>query len=127
MAANVPPGLFLKPTEIVWYRIVFGYAPELALPFERFMRTSGAETSDRYGRVFATSLFWVVTRAMECPYCMGHCEMNWEVAGLDNGQIAARSRALSSEDWSRFPPAQQHAFAFARKLSQHPEQVTRKT
>lgn len=121
---QIPVGLFRGPSDIVWYRIVFGYAPELALPFERFMRTSGAETGNRYGRVFATSLFWVVTRAMDCAYCMGHCEMNWEVAGLDQKQIAERSRALSSHDWSAFDPKHQRAFAFARKLSQHPEQVS---
>ncbi len=122
--SKVPVGLFSKPTQITWYRIVFGYAPELALPFERFMRTAGAETGSRYGRVFGTSLFWVVTRAMECSYCMGHCEMNWEVAGLDAGQIASRSQALASADWSAFPVEQQVAFAFARKLSQYPEQVS---
>ena len=28
------------------------------------------------------------TRAIRCPYCMGHCEMNWEVAGLTRDEIA---------------------------------------
>ncbi len=123
--SNVPAGMFKGPSDIVWYRIVFGYAPELAIPFERFMRTAGAETSERYGRIFGTSMFWVVTRAMECAYCMGHCEMNWEVAGLSFDQIAQRSRALASDDWSAFSPQQQHAFAFARKLSQHPENISK--
>ncbi len=124
VAKNIPSGMFDRPSDIVWYRIVFGYAPELAIPFERFMRISGAETSGNYGRIFGTSLFWIVTRSVECPYCMGHCEMNWEVAGLSLDQIAERSRKLASEDWSGFPADQQRAFAFARKLSQAPASVT---
>lgn len=124
VAANLPNGMFDRPSDIVWYRIVFGYAPELAIPFERFMRISGAETSSNYGRIFGTSLFWIVTRSVECPYCMGHCEMNWEVAGLSLDQIAERSQKLASEDWSGFPEQQQRAFAFARKLSLAPDSVS---
>jgi alkylhydroperoxidase family enzyme len=35
----LPTGLFNGPSDIIWYRIVFGYAPELAVPYELFMRT----------------------------------------------------------------------------------------
>jgi hypothetical protein len=38
------------------------------------------------------------------------------VAGQSPSQIAERSKQLA-EDWSAFPPAEQAAFAFARKLS----------
>lgn len=120
LEANLPPGLFDGPSDIVWYRIVFGYAPELAGPYEVFMRTAGRETAQRHERVFGSSLFWVVTRAVDCAYCMGHCEMNWEVAGLSLDAIAERSRLLAGDDWSSFPVEQQHAFAFARKLSRTP-------
>jgi len=123
-ADSLPAGLFNGPSDIIWYRIVFGYAPELAVPYEMFMRTAGAETSPQWDRIFGSSLFWVVTRAVECPYCMGHCEMNWEVAGLTREQIAERSRVLASDDWSSFPPDQQRAFDFARKLSRTPWQVS---
>ncbi len=119
-ARSLPEGLIKKPTDIVWYRIVFGYAPELAVPFEIFMRTAGAEAATKYDRVFGGSLFWVVTRAINCPYCMGHCEMNWEVAGLTSAEIAERSRLLAGDDWSSFPAAQQHAFALGRKLTTAP-------
>ncbi len=124
LEVNLPEGMFNRPSDIVWYRIVFGYAHELAIPFERFMRTAGAESSGTYGRVFGTSLFWVTTRAVECPYCMGHCEMNWEVAGLTAADIARRSQVLASDDWSSFPPAQQRALAFARKLSLTPADIS---
>ena len=104
VARNLPEGLFKKPSDIVWYRIVFGYAPELAVPFEYFMRTAGAEAAPKYDRIFGGSLFWVTTKAINCPYCMGHCEMNWEVAGLTKDEIAERSRLLAGDDWSSFPP-----------------------
>lgn len=124
VARNLPPGLISRPSDIVWYRIVFGYAPELAVPFEVFMRTAGAETSPKWDRIFGQSLFWVTTRAVKCPYCMGHCEMNWEVAGLTAPEIAERSRLLASDDWSSFTVPEQHAFAFARKLTSAPWTVS---
>ena len=123
VSKNVPAGMFKKPSDIIWYRIVFGYAPELAVPFEVFMRTAGAEAAPKWARIFAPSLFWITTRAVKCPYCMGHCEMNWEVAGLTLPEIAERSRLLAGNDWSSFTPAEQHAFAFARKLARQPWSV----
>lgn len=124
VARNLPEGLFQRPSEIVWYRICFGYAPELAVPYEYFMRTSGAEASAKWDRIFGSSLFWVTTRALKCPYCMGHCEMNWEVAGLSKDEIAERSRLLAGDDWSSFSPAEQQAFAFARKLTRTPGAIS---
>lgn len=123
-AGSLPSGLFDRPSDIVWYRIVFGYAPELAVPFEVYLRTAGSELGPRLDRMFSGSLFWVVTRALDCPYCMGHCEMNWEVAGLSPAEIADRSRLLAGNDWSSFSPAEQHALAFARKLTQAPAKVS---
>jgi alkylhydroperoxidase family enzyme len=123
-ARNVPEGMMKKPNDIVWYRVVFGYAPELAVPFETYMRTAGAEAAPKYDRIFAGSVFWVVTRAINCPYCMGHCEMNWEVAGLTKPEIAERSRLLAGDDWSSFPPKEQRAFAFARRLTTAPWSVS---
>ena len=124
VAPNLPPGLFARPSDIIWYRIVFGYAPELAVPFELVMRTAGAESSGKWDRIFAQGLFWVTTRAVECPYCMGHCEMNWEVAGLNRDQISDRSRILASDDWSSLSAGEQLAFAFARKLARSPWEIS---
>lgn len=124
IAPNLPEGLMKGPSDIIWYRIVFGYAPELAVPFELVMRTAGSELSGKWDRIFGSGLFWVTTKSVECPYCMGHCEMNWEVAGLNGQQIAERSRLLSDTDWSTFPVAEQHAYAFARKLSRAPWDIT---
>jgi alkylhydroperoxidase family enzyme len=124
VARNVPAELFPRPSKIVWYLVVLGYAPELAVPFELFMRTLAAEAAPAWDRIMGGSLFWVTTQAVNCPYCMGHCEMNWEVAGLSAQQIAARSRLLAWEDWSTLPPGEQRAYQFARKLSARPWEVS---
>lgn len=123
MVRRLPPGLMPEPNEIAWYRVVFGYAPELAAPFEVFLRTAGQEGQREYNRVLALSLFWITTKAVDCPYCMGHCEMNWQIAGLNADEIAARSRLLSDSDWSTFSSAEQSAMRFARTLSLNPAKV----
>ncbi len=122
---GLPDGPLRRHSDIVWYRIALGYAPELAIPFERFMQTLGAESAPDYDRIFGINLFWVTTDAMNCPYCMGHCEMNWEVAGLSGDEIAARSQILASDDWSAFPVADQRAFAFATKVTRAPGAIDR--
>ena len=121
---NLPPGPMRRPSKIEWFRLCYGYAPELAVPFEQFMRTASAETAPHYDRIFGTSLFWVTTKSMKCSYCMGHCEMNWEVAGLSRDEIENRSIVLSSDDWSPLSRREQMAFAFARKLSATPWSIS---
>jgi alkylhydroperoxidase family enzyme len=118
------PAGFMKPSRIVWNQVCLGYQPELATAWETIMRTNGAESRGKVDRVFALSVFWIVTRAIDCPYCMGHCEMNWEVAGLNKSLIAERSQLLAGSDWSSFPPEEQRAFAFARKLTRDPGTIS---
>jgi hypothetical protein len=48
-----------------------------------------------------------------------------ELAGLDKNAVAARTRRLASDDWSCFPPAEQRAYAYARKLSKTPWELTK--
>lgn len=55
---------------------------------------------------------------------MGHSEMLLAVAGLDERQIAERTRRLAEGDWSGFAPAERAAFAYAWRLSQSPPAVT---
>ncbi len=54
---------------------------------------------------------------------MGHCEMLLAVAGLDKNAITERTRRLADGDWSSFTPAEQAAFAFARKQAREPWSV----
>jgi alkylhydroperoxidase family enzyme len=120
---GLPPG-FMRPSRIVWNQICLGYVPELATAWETLMRTNMPEMRSKLDRVFGISVFWVVTRTIECPYCMGHCEMNWEVAGLTPALIAERSQLLAGTDWSSFAPEEQRAFAFARKLTRYPARIS---
>jgi alkylhydroperoxidase family enzyme len=124
-ASKLPTGMFEEPSDIVWYKIAFGYADELAIPFEVYLRTAGSEIAKQWDRVYGGSWFWMVTDAVRCPYCMGHCEMNWEVAGMSPQQIATLSTALAGNDWSGFSESQQHGLAFARKLTKTPSRIDR--
>jgi alkylhydroperoxidase family enzyme len=56
---------------------------------------------------------------------MGHCEMLLAVAGLESDAITERTRRLAGGDWSDFTPAEQAAFAFARKQAKDPASITR--
>ncbi len=115
---NLPPTIAARPTRIVWNLVCSGYVPELAIPWSVATRTMWAEAKP--DRVFEESLFWVQTRSIRCNYCMGHCEMLLEVAGLDKTAIAERTRRLAGDDWSCFPAGEQHAYAYARKLTKTP-------
>jgi hypothetical protein len=119
---NLPVALARRPTRIVWLLVCAGYVPELAIPWTVATRTMWAEAMS--DRVFEESLFWVQTRALGCNYCMGHCEMLLELAGLDRDAVADRTGRLASGDWSAFPPAEQRAYAYARKLSLTPWELT---
>jgi alkylhydroperoxidase family enzyme len=120
---GLPPE-FMRPNRIVWNQVCLGYQPELAAAWETLMRTNATEMRGKLDRVFGISLFWVVTRAIDCPYCMGHCEMNWEVAGLSSALIAQRSLLLAGNDWSSFAPSEQRALGLARNLTRSPSAIT---
>jgi alkylhydroperoxidase family enzyme len=122
---GLPAGASMQGKRVVWSLVAFGYCPELAAPWEDVMWINGEENGRRFDRVFGLGLFWIVTRAIDCPYCMGHVEMNWEVIGMKPEQIAERSRALAGSDWSRFPAKEQRAFALARKITATPGKISR--
>jgi AhpD family alkylhydroperoxidase len=67
---------------------------------------------------FKTQLFWIVSRTNNCQYCLGHQESKLLNAGMTEDEIAA----LDS-DWLVFTPAEQAAYAFARKLTYEPHQL----
>jgi alkylhydroperoxidase family enzyme len=115
----LPPG-FTTRNRVVWNLVCLGHQPELGAAWETYLRTSSTETSGKMDRVFGQSLFWVTTRGMNCSYCMGHCEMGLDLAGLSKPAIAQRTRQLAGSDWSSFPPEEQVAYAFARKLTSTP-------
>jgi alkylhydroperoxidase family enzyme len=55
-----------KPSRIRWSRVVVGHAPELGMPWLRGLGTFAEES--KQDRVFEESLFWVVTRELQCFY-----------------------------------------------------------
>jgi alkylhydroperoxidase family enzyme len=114
-----------RPTRIIWNLVCSGYQPEMASAWMACGRgPAAASEKTRLDPIFANTLFWVITRSLNCTYCMGHCEMLLEVAGLSKPEISHRTRILAGDDWSSFPPEEQRAFAFARKLTRAPWTVT---
>ena len=64
---------------------------------------------------FKTRLFWIVSRANNCEYCLGHQELKLSAAGMTDDQLAALDA-----DWDAFPPEERAAFAFTRRLTYEP-------
>jgi alkylhydroperoxidase family enzyme/thiol-disulfide isomerase/thioredoxin len=120
--SKLPAAMSASPTSIRWSLMNYGYAHELAIPWTLATRTHWAENPAE--RILEESLFWVQTRAIDCNYCMGHCEMLLEVAGLNRPAIAKRTQMLAETDWASFPPAEQRAYAYARKLSRTPWEMS---
>ena len=114
-----------RRTRILWNLVCSANQPEMASAWMACGRARAAVSEKtRLDPAFANTLFWVITRSIHCPSCMGHCEMLLVVAGLSKPEIARRTRILAGDDWSCFPTDEQHAFAFARKLTRAPWTVT---
>jgi alkylhydroperoxidase family enzyme len=71
-----------------------------------------------FDSVFTTSMFWIVSRANNCHYCLGHQELKLKNDGVEDDKIAA----LDS-DWSGFEPRMRAALAYTRKLTLEPQLV----
>lgn len=65
---RLPEGMYPKdrPMKIRWSLVVLGHQPELGAAWLRCLRIFGKET--QLDRVFAESIFWVVTRSLQCFY-----------------------------------------------------------
>lgn len=111
-----------QPVSIAWALVCLGHVPELALPWNAAARMFWAELPQ--DRVYEASLFWIQTRVRQCSYCMGHCEMLLELAGLEPASITQRLQRLASGNWSCFPAEEQLAYAFACLLTQSPWEVS---
>jgi AhpD family alkylhydroperoxidase len=64
---------------------------------------------------FKVQLFWIVSRANNCQYCLGHQESKLLNAGMKEDEIAALDG-----DWSDATPAERTAYTFARKYTYQP-------
>jgi alkylhydroperoxidase family enzyme len=74
------------------------------------------EATPGYG--FKTRLFWVVSRANDCQYCLGHQELKLKRIGMTDDQLAALDC-----HWDRFPENEQAALKITRKLTLSPHLV----
>jgi hypothetical protein len=65
---QLPPEIFPpdKPSRVQWSLCVLGYQPQLGVPWLKGLRTFGREANQ--DRVFEESLFWVVTKSLDCFY-----------------------------------------------------------
>ena len=81
-----------------------------------FRRNADANMSLSYE--FKTELFWIVSRTNNCQYCLGHQEQKLSAAGLSEDRIAALDL-----EWDAFTPAEQAAYAWARKLTWSPNAI----
>ncbi|WP_422926166.1 carboxymuconolactone decarboxylase family protein [Singulisphaera sp. PoT] len=70
------------------------------------------------GPRFQTMLFWIVSRANNCTYCMGHQESKLAALGMVDDQVAELDGS-----WSRFTEKDKAAFEFARKLTYQPHRI----
>lgn len=74
------------------------------------------ESQPDYG--FKTRLFWVVSRANDCRYCLGHQELKLKRIGMTDDEIAALDCR-----WEHFPANEQAALKLTRKLTLTPQLV----
>ncbi len=65
-----------------------------------------------------TKCFWIVSRANNCHYCLGHQEHKLAMVGLTDDQLAALDH-----DWSVFDDRTQRALALALKMTREPHLV----
>ncbi len=70
------------------------------------------------GYPFTTRLFWIVSRANNCTYCLGHQEAKLASTGMTDDQIGALDG-----DWAAYGEADRAAFAFTKKLCIEPHAV----
>ena len=68
---------------------------------------------------FKTQLFWIVSRANNCQYCLGHQEGKLLNAGMTEDEIAALDG-----DWVGLSEKDRAAYAFARKFTLSPHTMT---
>ncbi len=109
-------------------RLRHNYLPALPAALANSWRWSGsgfaggsrdADPDMRLDYAFKTRLFWIVSRTNNCQYCLGHQESKLLAAGMAEDQIAA----LDGE-WTLFPAREQAAFAYSRKITYAPHQLT---
>ncbi len=105
-----------------WSKVNNGRFRQFYLPKEFLFGGLGGRDKDpaeTLDPTFKVKLFWVVSRANNCYYCLGHQEHKLQAAGVSDDGIAA----LDS-DWAVFTPAERAALAFTKTLTYQPHELT---
>lgn len=95
-----------------------GRARQLYLPKEWFAADFKADPTMTVDKTMKVQVFWIVSRANNCQYCLGHQELKLKKAGQTEDQIAA----LDS-DWTSYAPEVQVALDFGRKVTLNPHLI----
>ena len=91
---------------------------DLANPDPKSTLRLGADPSMPLDPTFRIMFFWLVARANNCYYCLGHQEVKLQAAGVSDDRLA-----VLDTDWSEFKPSEATAFAFVKKLARTPQEV----
>ena len=79
----------------------------------------GFDQSGTVDATFKVWLFWIVSRANNCHYCMGHQELKLRGAGMTDDELAGLDC-----DWSKYPIHQRVAMELARKMTNTPHLIS---
>jgi alkylhydroperoxidase family enzyme len=85
-----------------WYAADFKNDPKMTLSYE-----------------LKTQCFWVVSRANNCYYCLGHQEHKLKDIGFSDEKIA-----LLDYDWEKLPTKVNKAINLAKKITLQPHEIT---
>ncbi len=119
---KLPERMRARPTRILWNLINYGYVRSSPFPGRLQRGRCGPKLPEIGSSKKASS--GSRPEPSSANYCMGHCEMLLEVAGLNKQQVDERTRALASDNWAPFSPSEQRTFAYARKLTASPSSLT---
>jgi alkylhydroperoxidase family enzyme len=92
-----------------------GRARRLYLPADWFAADFGNDPAMTLEYPFKTQCFWVVSRANNCHYCLGHQEQKLLAAGLTDNQIG-----LLDSDWKSLDPRLAEAVRLSRRMTLEP-------
>jgi len=106
------------PTPASGWKANNGTMRRYYLPAKWYAADFAPDPAMKLDNTFKVRLFWIVSRANNCQYCLGHQEHKLLVAGMQENEIAA----LDSR-WDEFPRSEQAAFGFTRKLTLTPHLI----
>jgi AhpD family alkylhydroperoxidase len=97
------------------FRVGNGGFRAFYLPKSWYSADFQADPAMTLDNVLKVQAFWIVSRANNCHYCLGHQEHKLHAAGQSDDDIAGLDA-----DWSRYSPATHAVLEYARRLTLEP-------